>query len=208
MSTAYPRTVSRADNGIVHQPAHNDPATSKGPTQKSLPGSVPAMWSSVVGLALLAGLNLVRLGLTLLVIARPRPVRNLLAFCAGCLTGAIPVVVVPLALLNVTPMFASFTQGSASPATDSTVRHIQLGMGALALSIAALMTVRLLTRRRQQASLPIPRGTTSTQVLDSKPTAISRLLSRAQDAPTEGGSPIRRLLRRAHNAWENGSLWV
>ena len=46
-------------------------------------------------------------------------------------------------------------------------------------------------------------------MLDSNtPTAISRLLGRAQDAATEGGSAIRRLLGRAHDAWENGSLWV
>jgi len=166
------------------------------------------MWSSVVGLALLAGLNLVRLGLTLLVIARPRSVQNLLALCAGCLTGAIPVVVVPLALLHVTPMFTSFTQGSANPATDSMIRHVQLGMGLLALLIAALMTVRSQTRRRQQARMPTPADTTSTRVLDSnRPTAVSRLLGRAQDEPTEGESAIRRLLRRVHNAWENGSLW-
>jgi len=106
-------------------------------------------------------------------------------------------------------MFRSFAQDLASPATSSTVRHIQIGMGVLALSIAALMTVRSLTRPRQRAQLPTPGGNTSTLVLDSNtPTAISRLLGRAQDAPTEGGSAIRRLLGRAHNAWENGSLWV
>jgi Sap, sulfolipid-1-addressing protein len=117
--------------------------------------------------------------------------------------------VVPLTLLHVTPMFRSFAQDLASPATSSTVRHIQIGMGVLALSIAALMTVRSLTRPRQRAQLPTPGGNTSTLVLDSNtPTAISRLLGRAQDAPTEGGSAIRRLLGRAHNAWENGSLWV
>ena len=37
------------------------------------------MWGSVGVLALLAALDPVRLGLTLLVISRPRPVQNLLA---------------------------------------------------------------------------------------------------------------------------------
>ena len=40
------------------------------------------------------------------------------------------------------------------------------------------------------------------------PSAISQLLGDAQDEPTEGGSAIRRLLGRARNAWEDGSLWV
>lgn len=164
------------------------------------------MWGSVLGLALLTALNPVRLGLTLLVISRPRPVPNLLTYWVGCLAGCIPAVVVPLTLVHVTPMFRPF---AADLATSSTVRHIRIGMGVLALLIAALITARSLTRRRQHAPLPTPGGNTSTMVLDSNtPKAISRLLGRMQDAPTEGGSVIRRLLRRVHDAWENGSLWV
>jgi hypothetical protein len=164
------------------------------------------MWGSVLTLALLFALNPVRLGVILLLISRPRPVPNLLAYWVGNLTASIPAVGVPLTLLHVTPMFRSFTKNLP---TSPTVRHIQIGMGVLALSIAALMTVRSLTRRRQRARLPTPGGTTSTLVLDSnRPTAISPLRGRAQDAATEGGSAIRRLLRSVHNAWENGSLWV
>jgi hypothetical protein len=170
------------------------------------------MWSSVLVLALLwGGLDPMRLGITLLLISRPRPLQNLFAYWVGCLATCIPTVVVPLTLLHVIPTFRSFTQDLATPATvvGSTVRHIQLGMGVLALSIAALMAVRLLTRQRQRAQLPTPSGNTSTLLLDSnKPTPISRLLGRAQDAQTEGGSAIRRLARRAHDAWENGSVWV
>jgi hypothetical protein len=171
--------------------------------------------SSVLVLTLLSALNPVRLGLTLLVISRLRPVQNLFAYSAGCLTGAIPAVVVPLALMHFTPMSGSFTQGEAA---NSTVRHVQIGMGALALSTAAVMTVRSLTRRRQRARLPAQvvtsgrhrkASTTSTVMLDrNTPTAISRLLDRAQDAPTKGGWAFWRLLRRAQNAWENGSLWI
>ena len=164
------------------------------------------MWGSVLGLALLTALNPVRLGLTLLVISRPRPVQNLLTYWVGCLAGCIPAVVIPLTLVHVTPMFRPF---AADLATSSTVRHIRIGMGVLALLIAALITARSLARRREHAPLPTPGGNTSTMVLDSNtPKAISRLLGRTQDAPTEGGSVIRRLLRRVHGAWENGSLWV
>ena len=167
------------------------------------------MWSSVLVLALLTAPDPVRLGLTLLMISRPRPVQNLLAYWVGGMIGSVPAVVVPLMMLHFTPMFTSFTQNLATPATaaSATVRHIQIGMGVLALLIAALMTVRFSTRQR--AHLPIPGGNTSTLMLDSNtPTAMSRLLGRGQNAATEGGSAIRRLLGHAHNAWENGSLWV
>ena len=162
------------------------------------------MWSSVLVLGLVVGLDPMRLAITLLVVSRPRPVQNLLAYGAGCLATFILAVGVPLTLLHVTPTFRSFMQDWAP---SSTFRHIQLGVGVLALSIAALMTVRLWTRRRAQ--LPTPGGNASTLVLDSNPpTVISRLLGHAQDAATEGGSAIGRLLGRVHNAWENGSLWV
>jgi Sap, sulfolipid-1-addressing protein len=169
------------------------------------------MWGSVLGLALLAALHPVRLGVILLMISRPRPVQNLLAYWVGSLIVGVPYLLVPLLMLHFTPMFRPFEQDLATPATgaSSTVRHIQIGMGVLALSIAALITVRSLTGPRQRAQLPTPGGNTSTLVLDSNtPTAISRPPGRAKDAATGGGSAIRRLVGRALNAWENGSLWV
>jgi hypothetical protein len=164
------------------------------------------MWFSVLGLALLAGLDPIRLGWTLLVVSRPRPMQNLLAYWAGTVIVSVPYMLGPLMLLHITPMFASFMQRLS---TNSTVRHVQIGTGALALSIAALMTVRSLTRRHQRAHPPTPGRTTSTLVLDSNtPAALPGPPGPAQDAPTVHGSAIQRLLGRAHNAWENGSLWV
>ena len=164
------------------------------------------MWGSVLGLAFLGAFSPIRIGVAVLVISRPRPVQNLFIYWVGCLIGCIPAVVLPLTLVHVTPMFESFVDDLA---TSPTVRHIRIGIGVLLLSIAALMIVRSLTRRRQRAHLPTPGGTTSTLVLDSNtPTPVSRLLARAQDASTGGGSAFRRLLGRVHNAWEDGSLWV
>ena len=183
------------------------------PTDSSQQGNVSAVWGSVLGVALLIALNPVRLGVILLMVSRPRPLQNLLAFGAGNLIVGVPAVLVPLVVLHVTPMFRSFVEGLATAAAVATVRHVQIGIGMLALSIAALMIARSVMRarsltRRQRTHLPTP-GTTSTLVLDSNsPTAISRLPGRAQNAATEGASAIRRLLGRANNAWENGSLWV
>jgi phosphotransferase system glucose/maltose/N-acetylglucosamine-specific IIC component len=167
------------------------------------------MWSLVLVLALFAALNPVRLGMNLLLISRPRPVQNLLVYWVGCIIVGVPYMLVPLMVLHHTPMLTSFVHDLATPATvaGSTFRRIQIGIGVLVLSIAALMAVRSPTRQRAQP--PTAGGTTSSLVLDSNtPIAISRLLGRLQDAPTEGGSAFRRLLGRARNAWENGSLWV
>ncbi|VEG20559.1 gap protein [Mycolicibacterium phlei] len=164
------------------------------------------VWGSVLALVVLVALNPIRLGITLLVISRPQPVQNLLIYWAGCLIGCIPAVVVPLTLLHVTPMFRSFAQGVAG---SPTIRHVQLGMGVLALSVAALIASRPLLRGRQLQL----QGSTSGTATASQPNLptqnpISRLLGRAGDAPTDGDSLLQRLVRRATNAWESGSLWV
>jgi hypothetical protein len=147
------------------------------------------MWSSVLALALLMTLNPVRLGLILLMISRPRPLQNLLAYWVGGLTVAVPLLLAPLMMLHFTPVFRSGAHGSDIPATSSTVRHIQIGIGLLALSIAAVMTVRFLARQRVQ--LPAAGNNASAQPLESS-------------TPIQ----IQRLLGRVHNAWESGSLWV
>jgi hypothetical protein len=158
----------------------------------------------VLVLGLLVGLDPMRLGITLLVISRPRPVQNLLVFGAGCVAACIPTLVVPLALLHATPMFKSTAEEWA---TSTTGGLIQIGMGMLALTTATVLSVRFWMSHR--ARLSIPHDDRSSLIVESKqPTPVSQLLTRARDAPTEGGSLFRRLLRRGHDAWEKGSLWV
>lgn len=159
------------------------------------------MWGSVLGLGVLAALNPVRLGLALLMISRPRPAPNLLAYWIGGLTVCVPELVAPLMLINFTSVLGPVGHGTAK-ATNSTLPHIQIGLGVLGLSLAALMAVRFSTRRRAQA--PTASGVTTPDA----PIAVPRFLSRAQDASAEDGSGIRRLLSRAHRAWERGSLWI
>ncbi len=172
------------------------------------------MWGSLLGLALLLTLHPVRLGVILLMISRPRPMQNLFAYWAGCAIAGFYTLLVPLVVLHVTPVFDSFVMKFAHPTANSTIRHVEIGMGALTLVIAAALGVRFATRQ-----LAHPKGRhgahqeasgTSTLVPDSNtPTAISRLLGTTPDAATEGGSSvIRRLLRRVRSAWENGSVWV
>ena len=182
------------------------------------------MWSSVAVLALPMALDPVRLGINLLLISRPRPAQNLLAYWLGCVTACVALLAVPLLVLHFTPVFSPFVRDLANPGTSasSSVRHGEIFMGVLALLIAAVLAARFLTRQRAQ--LPSKTGANgSTLVLDpysvpdsdsdsasdvDAPTPLARLLGGGQDAGTQGGSAIRRLLGRARSAWDNGSLWV
>jgi Sap, sulfolipid-1-addressing protein len=164
---------------------------------------------SLLLLTLMVALDPVRLGATLLMISRPRPLQNMFVYWIGGMTVGVTYMLGPLAVLHATPFFRSFAQDLASPATfaNVTLRHIEVGIGVLVLSLAVLMARRFWARPRAQ--LPTRGGATSTVVTESNPPdAISQLLGGGQDAPTEGGSAIRRLLARARNAWEDGSLWV
>jgi hypothetical protein len=164
---------------------------------------------SLVVLTLMVALDPVRLGATLLMISRPRPLQNMLVYWIGGITVGVTYVVGPLMLLHTTPFFKSFARDVASPATfaSATVRHVEVGIGVFVLSLAALMAHRFWARPRAQ--LRASGGTTSTLVAESDASsAIPPLLGGAQDGPTGHESAIRRLLGRARNAWEDGSLWV
>jgi hypothetical protein len=159
----------------------------------------------------------VRLGVLLLVIARPRPVQSLFFYWLGTLAAGVPYMLGPLMVMHLTPGFSTFAQHVAAGAVfgNSGLQHFQFGVGVVALLIAALMAVRF--RAGQHAYAATPGGTTSTLVAESNtPTATSQALHRTQDAPTEGGSPIRRLwvrtvrgwnwlAGRAYSAWETES---
>jgi hypothetical protein len=149
------------------------------------------MWSSLALLALPIALDPVRLGFNVLLISRPRPAQNLLVYWVGCAFGGVALLLVPILTLHFTPVFSSFVHDVANPAkpANSTVRHIEILMGALVLIVTTLMAVHFFARQR--ARLPAPVANASTLVADS-------------DAP----NPISRLLSRANNAWESGSLWV
>ncbi|MBN3508220.1 Sap, sulfolipid-1-addressing protein [Mycobacterium sp. 88mf] len=160
-----------------------------------------AVWGSLFGMAIVMAFNPALLALILLVISRPRPVQNLLVCWIGCLTTNIPALVIPVMLLHRAPMFSP-----QAPAANAATRHIQLGMGVLVLSVAALIAVRFWVRRRAQ--VPAPSGNAPGQLLESeKPAPISSPFAGMEEA-TEGKSAIRRLFGRLQRAWDSGALWV
>lgn len=140
-------------------------------------------------------------------ISRPRPGPNLLAYWVGGLTVCVPELLVPLILLNFTSMFGSLGHGSATPTGSSALPRIQIGLGVIALTIAAVMAVRFSTRQRAEARAT-SNGNSALAPAPETPVALPRFLSRARDVSSDDRSVIRRLLQRAHRAWENGSLWI
>jgi Sap, sulfolipid-1-addressing protein len=172
------------------------------------------MWGSLAALALLTTINPVRLGLILLVLSRPRPMQNLLAYWTGALMVGLATLLVPLIVLHATPSSASFADNFADPTAHPVAQRSTIGLGALLLLIALVFSLYSLVRTPERSAAPAtadPDGTTrtSTLLLDSSvPPALRRLLHPAPEDGTEGGSKARRLLARARTAWRDGSPWI
>jgi len=140
-------------------------------------GSVAIMWGAVVVLALMAAGDPVRMGITLLLISRPQPMLNLLAFWLGGMATGITAAVGLLTLLRdflptvtreVTATVAIFTRGPA-----------EIAIGVLMLLLAALSAAGRSARRA--AGIPVPAGGPVAQVPQpSIPIVFHRLLARAQ----------------------------
>ncbi|OBB23914.1 hypothetical protein A5792_31415 [Mycolicibacterium peregrinum] len=165
-------------------------------------------------LALLTTINPVRLGLILLVLSRPRPMKNLLAYWTGALMVGLLTLLVPLILLHATPSSAAFVQSFAHPTKSLVAQRTAIGVGAALLLIAAMVVVHSLVRTPSRNVAPLnpdPDGTTktSTLLLDSSvPPVLRRLLRPSQDAGTADESLVRRLLDKARSAWQDGNPWI
>ncbi|MHC9294295.1 GAP family protein [Mycobacterium sp. LTG2003] len=172
------------------------------------------MWGPLFVLALLTTVNPVRLGIILLVLSRPRPMQNLLAYWAGALIIGLATLLIPLILLHSTPASAGFARDFAHPTANPAAQRTAIGIGVALIAVAALMVVRLMVRTPSRSRAPSTSdrsstATTSTLVLDpAAPPVISRLLQPGPEGATEGGSAARRLLGRARHAWQNGSPWI
>lgn len=121
-------------------------------------------------MALAAMIDPLRIGVTVLVISRPRPVLQLLAFWLGSLTMGLAVGLGALFLLR--GFALDLMQEVPGAGGGSNVAIVQIGVGVLALLIAALIAMGF--PRRTQAPKP-------------KNSALSRLTARAGDA-LRGGS--------------------
>lgn len=162
------------------------------------------MWGALMVAAVITAFHPVRLAIVALLISRPRPVTNLFAYWIGAISLGLPSVLIPLMVLHSTPVIESFTRNVA---TSSSLRYVQVGLGVLVLSIAALMAARSVPR--QKVNSTEPGSNVSTMVLEpDTPQGLSDWLGHREGSTTSAKSATRGLSGRANRAWENGSLWV
>ncbi len=141
------------------------------------------MCSAVFVLSLLVAMDPVRIGIMALLISRPRPILNLLAFWLGGMAAGIATALVVLLFLR--DLTLSVMRVVLSALSSPTVAYIQVGIGVLAVWIAALIAARFWARRR---AVPVTGGEPSILVLEPNiPTGSSRLSIRGQ---LEGGSLV------------------
>ena len=115
------------------------------------------MWSAILVLSAIVAMDPVRIGITALLISRPRPMLNLLAFWLGGMAAGITVAVVVLLCLR--DLSLSVMRIVVSAFSSQTVAHIQVAVGVLAVLIAA----RFWAHRR--APVPVSSGDASVAVL-------------------------------------------
>ena len=129
------------------------------------------MCSAVLALSLLAAIDPVRIGITAILVSRPRPMLNLLAFWVGGMAAGI---VASLGVLLFLRDFALSVETEVVSATSSpSVAYLQFAIGVLAVSLAALMLARF--GARQRTAVPMTGGESAVLLLEpNAPTGSSR----------------------------------
>jgi Sap, sulfolipid-1-addressing protein len=105
------------------------------------------MWSAVFFLSLVVAMDPVRVGITALLLSRPRPVLNLFVFWVGGMTAGIAVSLVVLLFLR--DLALPVLRVAISTISSPTAAHIQVVIGVFAVLIAA----RFWARRRAPAAV-------------------------------------------------------
>jgi hypothetical protein len=137
------------------------------------------MWGTVLALALVATVDPGRIGITVLLFARQRPVLHLLALWLGGL--AVGVVLALSALFGLRDIAPGIMHRVQLASTGPTAGHIQIALGAFALVVAASIAVGFSVRQRTRVALAADDAPGQ-----AEPTAISRLSTRALDALQAG----------------------
>jgi len=140
------------------------------------------MWSAVLVLSLIAAIDPVRIGIVALLVSRPRPMVNLLAFWLGGMAAGIAAALVLVVCLR--GLMLSVMRVLLSAVSSPTAAHMQIAIGVLAALIAGLIAARFWVHQR--APVPMTGGEPSVLVLEPNTrTGSSRLSIRRQ---LEGGS--------------------
>jgi Sap, sulfolipid-1-addressing protein len=122
-----------------------------------------------------------RIGMTLMMLNRPRPASQLLAFlCGGCTMG-----------LGVGLVVLFLVREALTEATHLTLPKVQIVIGVLALFVAAVLATDISVRRPERAPVAAAVGGDGAVVAEPAPPTNSR-----------------RLAARARELMQGSSLWV
>lgn len=135
------------------------------------------MWGTVLALALFATADPVRIGIALFLSSRPRPAHHLLALVLGGL--ALSLVAGAIVLFALHDVALDLMHGVTRTAASSTVGHVQIVMGVLALAIAGPIALGFPNRHRARLAMS---GTDPLALPPTGPTAAERLFARADQA--------------------------
>jgi hypothetical protein len=137
------------------------------------------MWGTVLALALMATLDPLRIGIAVVLFARPRPVLHLVALWLGAM--AVGVVLALVVLFGLHDVALGVMHRVKLVTTSSLAGHIEIAMGVLVLVVAAFIAVGFSARDRVRVGTPAGDGSGQ-----AGPTASSRLLTRALGALQAG----------------------
>jgi Sap-like sulfolipid-1-addressing protein len=127
------------------------------------------MWSAVLALSLVVALDPIRIGITALLISRPRPMLNLFVFWFGGMAAGLSVAVIALLVLR--DLALSAMRDVASAESSPGVARMQPAVGALAVLAAARMWAR------QRAPVPVNSDRGAVAALQPNTAIGSRSLS-------------------------------
>ena len=131
------------------------------------------MCSAVIALSLLAAVDPVRIGITALLISRPKPVANLLAFWLGGMAAGIGAALAILLFLRGWTL--SLMRVVVSSTNSPIAAYIQVAVGVLAVSVGAVLLARYWAHQR--LPVPVTAGESSVLLLEPKTPSAARRLS-------------------------------
>jgi hypothetical protein len=130
------------------------------------------MWGAVLFFALASAQELVRIGITVLFVSRPRPMQHLFVYWLGLMAAGFGGALAVLFLLR--DFMLPVVRGVTSAAGSAVVPPILIVVGVLALSAAVMLAVP--SSVRQRAAAPVSGGNLATPALRPKaPTVLTRL---------------------------------
>lgn len=131
------------------------------------------MWSAVLLLALISAIEPARIGITALLIARPRPMLNLLVYWLGLMATAVGLAMVALFWLR--DLMIPFARLVNSAATSPVVPVIQIVVGLVAVPASAMIAMR--SPVPQAARVSVPGGDPIAPVIQANTQVTSSRLS-------------------------------